>query len=172
MDRAEAIYRLRVMVVEADTKADIQALDLAIEALKREIEYGQMVVDFTKGEKVDDWVYDEDETATTTDCISRADTIKALCQECEMKCVCNHDCTEVAVIKGMPPVTPTERTGEWIPVSERLPEGYAQYLCYCEGGDCYVFWLDNEPWAEETVEKERILAWMPLPEPYKDGDTE
>lgn len=60
----------------------------------------------------------------------------------------------------------------WIPVSERLPEGYAQYLCYCEGGDCYVFWLDNEPWAEETVEKERILAWMPLPEPYKGGDTE
>ena len=37
-----------------------EALDVAIEALEREIEYGQMVVDFTKGEtmKSDEWKYD------------------------------------------------------------------------------------------------------------------
>ena len=64
-----------------------------------------------------------------------------------------------------------ERTG-WIPVSEGLPEGYDQYLCYCEDGLCLVYWLDDEPWAEETVESEGILAWQPLPEPYKGGDAE
>lgn len=61
---------------------------------------------------------------------------------------------------------------DWIPVSERLPKEYDQYLCYCEGGDCYVYWLENKPWAEETVEKEGIIAWQPLPAPYKESDKE
>lgn len=81
---------------------DEEAFDLAIRALEREIEYGQMVVDLTKGEKVDDWVYDEDENATHTDCISRADTIKAMCAECRCEDECGGECTEVAIIKGMP----------------------------------------------------------------------
>jgi len=47
-----------------------EAIDLAIKALEREIEYGQMVVDFTKGEtmKSDEWKYDttcDAESATT-----------------------------------------------------------------------------------------------------------
>jgi hypothetical protein len=61
---------------------------------------------------------------------------------------------------------------DWIPVSVRLPKGYDQYLCYCEDGYCDLFWLDNEPWAEKTVEKEGIIAWRPLPEPYKGSEGE
>lgn len=61
---------------------------------------------------------------------------------------------------------------DWIPVSERLPEEYAQYLCYCEGGDCYTYWLENKPWAESIVEREKIIAWRPLPAPYKESDSE
>jgi len=43
------------------------------------------------------------------DCISRADTIKAICAECTQEGYdeCRADCTEVAIVKGMPPVTPT-----------------------------------------------------------------
>lgn len=41
-----------------------------------------------------------------SDCISRADTIRAMCKECEFSGKCEGDCTEVAVVRGMPPVEP------------------------------------------------------------------
>lgn len=59
---------------------------------------------------------------------------------------------------------------DWIPVSEKMPEEYDQYLCYCGDGYCYVYWLDNEPWVERALADEEIIAWRPLPEPYKGGD--
>lgn len=56
---------------------------------------------------------------------------------------------------------------DWIPVSEKMPEEYDQYLCYCGDGYCYVYWLDNEPWVERALADEEIIAWQPLPEPYE-----
>lgn len=75
----------------------------------------------------------------------------------------------------VPPVTPTQR---WIPCSERLPKPseYVDdvakyYLVQNEYGDMLVaryihsgYWKQiyrMEPIADE------IVAWMPLPEPYK-----
>lgn len=55
----------------------------------------------------------------------------------------------------------------WIPCSERLPEEYAQYLVCYEDGECFVYWLEDADWARGVIEKEHIVAWMPLPEPYK-----
>ena len=55
----------------------------------------------------------------------------------------------------------------WIPCSERLPEEYAQYLICYEDGECFVYWLEDADWARGVIEKEHIIAWMPLPEPYK-----
>lgn len=46
------------------------------------------------------------------DCISRQQAIDGLCQNCEaFDCIvngsyCGHDCTEVAILKNLPPVTP------------------------------------------------------------------
>jgi len=57
--------------------------------------------------------------------------------------------------------------GGWIPVTERLPEEYAQYLVCDEDGDCCVYWLEDAYWARRDIEREHIVAWMPLPEPYK-----
>lgn len=67
----------------------------------------------------------------------------------------------------------------WIPVSERLPEEDGQYIItvkykHEEGyEDIYVEhgeW-DNGKWDMfgfgHCGEVEKILAWMPLPEPYK-----
>lgn len=51
------------------------------------------------------------------DCISRADTIKAMCADCEAffgddtNCA---DCDNVAVVRGMPPVKPERPNGEWV----------------------------------------------------------
>lgn len=70
--------------------------------------------------------------------------------------------------------------GEWIPCSERLPDEKGEYLvtyhpCYWDdvrtdirvGIDSF---RGKTTWAKHK--HQRVIAWMPLPEPYKGGDTE
>lgn len=63
---------------------------------------------------------------------------------------------------------PERKTGRWIPCSERLPFNAGYYLTttthnevYCD----YYYWNLNE-WNRS----EQVIAWMPLPEPYKEVD--
>ena len=90
-------------------------------------------------------------------------------------------------INGLPSAQPEQR---WIPVSERLPEIKQHVLLSCYGRVIYgrmisedgnsgypVFEIcdsvgEKRPIVlETTVHSEfttsRIIAWMPLPEPYK-----
>lgn len=91
--------------------------------------------------------------------------------------------TVIQVIEDQPIV------GEWIPVSERLPEEDGEYLVWYDCGDdaeegCVVVNFDAEVGAfgywqdrydhhtlgfldSDFVECETATAWMPLPEPYK-----
>lgn len=69
------------------------------------------------------------------------------------------------------------KVGEWIPVSEREPEepedGFKRYIVQRASNaeprslywDQYGTWLDEEgtPYTD-------IIAWMPLPEPYKESE--
>ena len=76
---------------------------------------------------------------------------------------------------------------QWIPCSERLPENsdevlttyivngnknkrYTETATYYDGDDGY--W--SSPWDEYRVAGTRIdvIAWMPLPKPYKEDDDE
>ncbi len=77
--------------------------------------------------------------------------------------------------------------GEWIPVSKELPEDmqevlvwfeyyrYGDYNCmYQTYGFCHVF---DGKWSsfingETGWQDARIIAWQPLPEPYKKGGAE
>ena len=72
-------------------------------------------------------------------------------------------------------------TSDWIPVEEKLPEesGYYMACIYNEGVGDYDFrktWfahaddydMDESEWRELS-DFERVTAWQPLPEPYKDG---
>ena len=71
--------------------------------------------------------------------------------------------------------------GEWIPVSERLPEkNRAVLVCFDTGATktyCLAYWNDRvKGWEEwvgfrmlETEMGYKVLAWMPLPEPYHKG---
>lgn len=58
---------------------------------------------------------------------------------------------------------------EWIPVTERLPKNPAQVLVTYSWGEVTVgeYWNNGEGWG---IDGEEVLAWMPLPEPYKKGE--
>ena len=70
----------------------------------------------------------------------------------------------------------------WIPVTERLPEDMVDVLCYYEyfrygNYNCMFRTIDRGHvfkgrWFGEAGEghKNKVFAWMPLPEPYKDGE--
>lgn len=70
----------------------------------------------------------------------------------------------------------------WIPVTERLPEEYKDVLCYYEYfryGDynCMFRTIDrgyygDGRWGGEAGQgyKNKVLAWMPLPEPPKESE--
>lgn len=63
-------------------------------------------------------------------------------------------------------------TGEWIPVSERLPEeslnsviGWDAYREKC----VFVQYMDGHFQITGKPESFNIVAWKPMPEPYKEG---
>ena len=71
------------------------------------------------------------------------------------------------VIENLPSVTTTQR---WIPVSERLPEeslnsviGWDAYRERC----VFVQYIDGHFQITGSDESFDIVAWMPLPKPYK-----
>ena len=93
----------------------------------------------------------------------------------------------IAYLKGLPSVS-TEKAGRWIPVSERLPEVNKRVLVTAYGRVCYAMMtsvdgnsgypifrlqdsLNERVVCETTVHSKwttsRIIAWMPLPQPYK-----
>lgn len=72
----------------------------------------------------------------------------------------------------------------WIPCSERLPNEYGNYLATMDDGDvqeCTYSPEKNTPFMRggwSTCEADgivyldiaEVIAWMPLPEPYKEGE--
>ena len=70
-------------------------------------------------------------------------------------------------IRSMPPVTPQPKTGHWIPVSERLPDKYTYTLWCASSGYVRSDYFNGEFWEDAKKYCYEIVAWMPLPEPYK-----
>ena len=62
----------------------------------------------------------------------------------------------------------------WIPCSERLPEK-GELVLVTVWNDVTIAWRNiYGGWdsAEDMYEKGDVIAWMPLPKPYKGGDAE
>lgn len=69
---------------------------------------------------------------------------------------------------------------QWIPCSERLPhnERKAYWICLDTGGQCECRWTNNkyglgesDTWGWSAMDipmYTKVIAWMPLPEPYKE----
>lgn len=101
-----------------------------------------------------------------TDEVRTVENFKALLTEC---------------IKVLPSV---ENKEEWIPVSERLPEVREWYLAvfkekdtnfhliprvadYIGHGENKWRWINEEGIPQEYLDLLECVAWMPLPEPYR-----
>lgn len=101
-----------------------------------------------------------------TDAISRQAAIDAMREETCLSCW-----DAKYILEHLPPVS-TEKTGRWIPVSERLPEKNGRYLVTSPLGDRFVvrigYFVDNE----RCFACENATAWLPLPQPYKEESEE
>lgn len=66
---------------------------------------------------------------------------------------------------------PDTNVGKWIPCSERLPEENQIVMCSVKKEYAFhrivVQRFDNRDYWHNGI----VEAWMPLPEPYKAGDT-
>ena len=63
-------------------------------------------------------------------------------------------------------ISALENNGKWIPVSERLPdEDTVVYLACCDDGYVASIMYSGGRWL---IDGNNIIAWMPLPEPYKE----
>lgn len=73
--------------------------------------------------------------------------------------------------------------GEWIPCSEKLPEKDGSYLVCMSWNYCSIdvlMWADgwnctrriNGEVNRESEMDEEIIAWMPLPEPWKGAEND
>ena len=63
----------------------------------------------------------------------------------------------------------------WIPVSERLPEVGKKVLCQCQANIYEVLKLTVDGWYHDENHCYMlgfVIAWMSLPEPYKEGETD
>ena len=117
------------------------------------------------------------DTTPYTDTISRQVAIDAIREETCMSCWDAKD-----ILKHLPSVN-TEKT-DWIPVSERLPESCGMYIVTRKIYDCPdtapiimsdESWFDGQnTWHNDNrINHERgylsdVIAWMSLPEPYKE----
>lgn len=66
---------------------------------------------------------------------------------------------------------------KWIPVTERLPEEGLTVLILAENGHIEFGQRDENKWewlaesiADYWTEAEEVIAWQPLPKPYKESE--
>lgn len=68
--------------------------------------------------------------------------------------------------------------GEWIPVTERIPEDFERVLIWWRnrefdcGGYGFGYQVEDMWYGDAKGVERKVLAWMPLPPKYDGGDCE
>lgn len=78
---------------------------------------------------------------------------------------------DMHVVKTLIKNEPT--ISQWVPVSEKLPEDNTEVLAQDGDGFYYLAWYeyDNYSWWDNNgLKYEDVIAWMSLPQPYKESD--
>jgi hypothetical protein len=81
-----------------------------------------------------------------------------------------------AIVIALKVLSSSEKPNRWIPVSERLPEDKQSVLVWCpQYKNIYCAYLEKERWwifgAFVQIVPNEVVAWMPLPLPYKASPT-
>lgn len=82
----------------------------------------------------------------------------------------------IANIDNEPKIVIEATNANWIPVTEKLPDKDGNYLACLDNGDVGIFHYFNNPESigEPIVDNDEdftgVVAWMPLPEPYRRYD--
>ena len=68
------------------------------------------------------------------------------------------------------------KNDDWISVDERLPEEKTEVLCCFEDGTVQTLWQDWKRYGfgdylDDDLNPTQVIAWQPLPERYKGGDS-
>ena len=110
---------------------------------------------------------------TREEAIERLNCLNNKCDpyECiDVKCYKCDEAVEMAI-------EALQQEPEWIPVSERLPEEGLTVLILAENGHIEFGQRDENKWewlaesiADYWTEAEEVIAWQPLPEPYKENE--
>ena len=99
------------------------------------------------------------------DLIDRQAAINAIENtDCELSSDAWDELTDA--IMSLLPAQPEPR---WIPVKKK-PKAIGSYLCFEEGGFCYVDIWNGANWELIVKAYARPIAYMPLPKPYREED--
>lgn len=80
----------------------------------------------------------------------------------------NNSTDAIRQIQDLPSAPIRPQKGEWIPVSERLPEKGVEVLACDIDGDILKGWMqDRTHLSNAEGYYKNIVAWQPLPTPYK-----
>lgn len=187
MTREEAIQVLQDMVmrfVPTDQYGDYDdsepyedAVEMAIEALSAEppYQYSKAYVEQIRGER--------DILQDMVDNMAKPKTEMVLCALADR--ACPFQGREFALCLTCPHISEEDRAlvkkavaepkAKWIPCSERLPSESGWYLITVQGcekvADMEWYYGEWDAWNGVSSEQQ-VLAWMPLPEPYKGGEEE
>lgn len=155
-----------------------EAYNMAIKALSEE-SVSKAVVEQIQWERdiaieqLKDLGYELGEKPREGDLISRTDLLNKIFQHAEGRDYDGVNLLNIPHIDIIENMQSAEKTAEWIPVSERLPEeslnsviAWDAYRERC----VFVQFIDGHFQITGKNESFDIQAWMPLPEPYKEEE--